>query len=131
SFMLSSLSSTMRTVLGISLSGVLPLHAHARAHDENHIATQVALGHDVGQGKDDSLRNSKQMAVSKRNAITAEAAESLAVQALAFLAAEPEQLGRFLAITGIGPDGIRSAAREPQFLAGVLESVAGDEPLLV
>jgi hypothetical protein len=67
----------------------------------------------------------------KRSAISAEAAETLAIQALAFLAGEPEHLGRFLAITGIGPEGIRSAAREPQFLAGVLEYITGDEPLLL
>ncbi len=71
------------------------------------------------------------MAVSKRNAVTAEVAETLAIQALAFLAGEPEQLGRFLAITGIGPEEIRGAAREPHFLAGVLDYLASDEPLLV
>ena len=31
------------------------------------------------------------------------AAEALAVAALAFIAAEPERLGRFLAMSGIGP----------------------------
>jgi hypothetical protein len=71
------------------------------------------------------------MAVSRRSAVTAEIAETLAIQALAFLAGEPEQLGRFLAITGIGPEEIRSAAREPRFLAGVLDYLASDEPLLV
>src|SRR5262249_57875428 len=59
-----------------------------------------------------------------------EAAEALAIAALGFIAAEPERLGRFLATTGIGPDSIRAAAREPQFLAGVLDHVTGDEPLL-
>ena len=71
------------------------------------------------------------MATFKRSVIAAEVAETLAIQALAFLAGEPEQLGRFLAITGIGPEGIRDAAREPQFLVGVLEYITGDEPLLV
>jgi hypothetical protein len=60
-----------------------------------------------------------------------EAAESVAIAALAYIAGEPEQLGRFLAITGIGPDQIRQAAREPRFLAGVLEHVMGDERLLM
>jgi hypothetical protein len=60
-----------------------------------------------------------------------EAARALAVQALAFLAAEPERLGRFLTMTGIGPADLRAAAGEPDFLAGVLEHVMGDEPLLV
>ena len=47
------------------------------------------------------------------------AAESLAITALAFLAAEPERLGRFLALTGIGPESIRAAAHQPQFLLAV------------
>jgi hypothetical protein len=59
------------------------------------------------------------------------AAEELAIAALGFIAAEPERLGRFLAITGIGPDSIRDAAREPRFLAGVLDHVAADETLLL
>jgi Protein of unknown function (DUF3572) len=59
------------------------------------------------------------------------AAEELAIAALGFIAAEPERLGRFLAITGIGPSSIRDAAREPRFLAGVLDHVAADESLLL
>ncbi len=62
--------------------------------------------------------------------LTQEAAEGLAIQALTFIAGEPERLGRFLAVTGIGPAEIRVAAREPGFLAGVLEHLAGDERLL-
>lgn len=60
-----------------------------------------------------------------------EAAENMAVQALAYLAGEPEQLARFLALSGIGPETLRAASRDPQFLAGVLEYVAGEEALLV
>src|SRR5665213_2553571 len=59
------------------------------------------------------------------------AAQALAVEALAFLAADPERIGRFLALTGIGPDALRTAAREPDFLNGVLEYVTGDEQLLL
>ena len=55
----------------------------------------------------------------------------VAIGALAFLASDREQLGRFLAVTGIGPDAIRDAARDPGFLSGVLDHVAGDETLLV
>jgi hypothetical protein len=62
--------------------------------------------------------------------LTQEAAEGLAIQALTFIAGEPERLGRFLAVTGIGPDQIRAASSEPGFLAGVLEHLAGDERLL-
>jgi hypothetical protein len=59
------------------------------------------------------------------------AAEALAVAALGFIASEPERLGRFLAMTGIGPDSIRAAGREPQFLLGVLDHLVTDEPLLL
>ena len=51
--------------------------------------------------------------------MTREAAEGLAIQALTFIAGDGERLGRFLAVTGIGPAEIRAATREPGFLAGV------------
>ena len=67
----------------------------------------------------------------QRARLTQEEAESLAVQALAFIAGDPERIGPFLAATGIGPDMIRAAARAPGFLGGVLDYLAGDEALLV
>ena len=60
-----------------------------------------------------------------------QAAEALAVAALSFLASEPEHLGGFLAATGVGPDQIRNAARDPSFLSGVLDHFSGNEPLLI
>jgi len=63
-------------------------------------------------------------------ALTREQAEGLAIQALAFIADDGERLGRFLAVTGIGPGEIRAAARETGFLAGVLEYMASDERLI-
>lgn len=69
--------------------------------------------------------------MAKRPAVTRETAESLAIEALSFLAAEPARLGRFLALSGIGPDQLRSASREPGFLAGILDHIAADEPLLL
>ena len=63
-------------------------------------------------------------------ALTKEAAEGLAIQALTFVAGEGERLGRFLAATGIGPAEIRAAANEPGFLAGVLEYLAADDRLI-
>jgi Protein of unknown function (DUF3572) len=62
---------------------------------------------------------------------TRKSAEMLAIQALAFLAEQPEQLARFLDMAGIAPAEIRTAARESGFLAGVLEHMLGDESLLV
>jgi hypothetical protein len=59
-----------------------------------------------------------------------EAAESLAIQALNFLATEPARLSRFLGVTGLDPASIRAAAGEPDFLAGVLSHLGEDETLL-
>jgi hypothetical protein len=56
-----------------------------------------------------------------------EQAEALAVAALGFLAADADRLGRFLALSGIAPQAIRAAAREPHFLVGVLDHVLADE----
>ena len=61
---------------------------------------------------------------------TRESAEMLAIQALSFIAEDPERLGRFLAITGLEAQSLRDAAREPNFLLGVLDHLAGDERLL-
>jgi Protein of unknown function (DUF3572) len=65
------------------------------------------------------------------NRITREAAEGLGVQALAWLAGDSERLGRFLALSGLGPETIRATAHDSGFLAGVLEYVTRDEALLV
>jgi hypothetical protein len=70
------------------------------------------------------------MAMQKRDSMRRDAAESLAVQALTFLAGDPERLARFLALTGIGPDKIRAAAATPGFLAGVLDHIASEEAMV-
>jgi hypothetical protein len=60
-----------------------------------------------------------------------DAAETIAIEALGFLAADPGRLGRFLAETGYDPGAIRSAATSPDFLAGVLDHLLADESLLL
>jgi esterase/lipase superfamily enzyme len=60
-----------------------------------------------------------------------QAAEMLAIQALTFIAQEPERFSRFLALSGIEAARLRAAANEPGFLAGVLEHMLGHESLLV
>lgn len=60
-----------------------------------------------------------------------EAARELGIAALTFIATEPEALDRFLAFSGIDPQSIRAAAREPGFLLGVLDYLAADEQLLL
>jgi Protein of unknown function (DUF3572) len=56
-----------------------------------------------------------------------EVAEIVAVQALSFVAGDPERLGAFLAESGIGPETLRSAAANPRFLAHVLDFVMRDD----
>jgi|SRR6516162_7805159 len=61
---------------------------------------------------------------------TPEQAEEVAIQALRFIAGDAERLGRFLAITGIGPAELRTTAHEPGFLVGVLDYMASDDRLI-
>jgi hypothetical protein len=63
--------------------------------------------------------------------MNAEQAESVALQALTFLASDSELLPRFLALTGIEAGAIRKAAAEPGFLAGVLAFFMAHEPSLL
>ena len=56
-----------------------------------------------------------------------EVAEIVAVQALSFIASEPERLGLFLAESGIGPETLRTAAADPRFLASVLDFIMRDD----
>lgn len=58
-------------------------------------------------------------------------AESIAVSALAFLAGDVGRLGRFLALTGMGPGELRAQARAPRVLAAVLAHLMEDESLLL
>ena len=60
-----------------------------------------------------------------------EAAEMLAIQALGFIAAEPERLDAFLGATGLTLERLRESATAPDFLAGVLEHMLADESLLL
>jgi hypothetical protein len=56
-----------------------------------------------------------------------EVAEIVAIQALSFVAGDPERLGLFLSESGIGPETLRSAAKDPQFLVSVLDFVMRDD----
>ena len=67
--------------------------------------------------------------MNRPRAMPQEAAERLAIQALSYIGGEPERLGQFLTVTGIGPDRIRAASAEPGFLAAVLAYLASDEQL--
>jgi Protein of unknown function (DUF3572) len=61
----------------------------------------------------------------------ADQAETIGLQALAFLADDVQRLGRFLALTGVGPAELREEARNPRMLAAVLNHLLQDESLLL
>ena len=65
--------------------------------------------------------------MTKRTQNPREVAEIVAVQALSFVAGDPERLGLFLAESGIGPETLRSAAADPHFLGSVLDFVLRDD----
>jgi Protein of unknown function (DUF3572) len=85
------------------------------------------LGHDGDQIRDHKLteRQTRQLKKPVHNA--REVAEIVAVQALSFLAGDPERLGAFLSESGIGPETLRNAAADPHFLASVLDFVLRDD----
>jgi hypothetical protein len=64
-------------------------------------------------------------------AVSGEETESVAVQILVWLTGQPELMSRFLGLTGIEASGIRQAAGEPGFLAGVIGFVMAHEPTLL
>ncbi len=58
-------------------------------------------------------------------------AATLAIRALAFLASDEDTLGRFLGTTGMDPTDLRAGVDDPAVLAGVLDFLLSDEPLLL
>jgi Protein of unknown function (DUF3572) len=63
--------------------------------------------------------------------LTEEAAEAVAIDALAYLSNTPDLMQRFLALSGIEASHIRAAASEPHFFAGVLKFFLAHEPSLL
>ena len=57
--------------------------------------------------------------------------EEVGIQALTFIAQDEEKLIRFLQLTGLSPQTLRSAVSEPGFYEGVLNHITGYEPLLL
>jgi hypothetical protein len=67
----------------------------------------------------------------KKPKLTEADAQSIAIEALGYLAGDPERLEQFLALSGLGPGNLRAAAAEPGFLAAVLDYLGSDETLLL
>jgi hypothetical protein len=60
-----------------------------------------------------------------------DAAETIALQALAFLAEDPERLARFLLASGLDPSDVRARAATPELQCAILEYLANDESQLL
>ena len=62
--------------------------------------------------------------------MTPDAAQAVALGALAHLVADETARGRFLALSGATPEMLRQGTGDPAFLAGILDFLLGDEALL-
>ena len=65
-----------------------------------------------------------------RDRLTSEHAETMALEGLAFLAARPDELDRFLANSGLDAAELRRRAADPDVLRAVLEFLLADDSLV-
>ena len=63
--------------------------------------------------------------------VKAEAAETVAVQALGWLASQDDLYGQFLGATGASAASVAEAAGKPEFLAAVLDFVLMDDAWVI
>lgn len=66
----------------------------------------------------------------KQKQLSVEEAETVAINAMGFLAGDPERIERFIALTGLGPAEIPNMLGDRSFLSGVLDHLLADETLL-
>lgn len=63
--------------------------------------------------------------------MTRDRAETIALMALAHLAADEDLLRRFMAETGTDATELRGLAGQPEMLGGILDFLLGDEALVI
>jgi hypothetical protein len=68
---------------------------------------------------------------SKSAKVSPDEATTIATQALAYIAGDATRLGHFLAESGLGPESLRKAARDPSFLPAVLDFILSHEHDLI
>lgn len=71
------------------------------------------------------------MASLKKVSMSADEAQSLALQTLAFLAGDGTRLQRFLSLSGLSPADLRASAGTAHLQLAVLDHVLTDESLLM
>ena len=67
----------------------------------------------------------------RRQALTSDRAEAIALAGLSMLAGDPERIARFFALSGLDPADIRQLAMSATFQCAVLAHIRGDETLLL
>ncbi len=67
----------------------------------------------------------------KQKVLDRDAAVTIGLQALGFLAANDDRIAKFLGLTGIAPSDLIAGAQTPPMLIAVLEHLAQDESLLL
>lgn len=60
-----------------------------------------------------------------------EQAETIALQALSFLAKDEDLLAHFLTSTGLTPQDLRLRFKDPDFLGGVLDTILANDTVLL
>lgn len=65
------------------------------------------------------------------NRTAGEDPETVAIQALSFLAGKPEELSHFLSLSGVDPTQLRQLVADQAFLGGLLDFLLQDEALLL
>jgi len=83
------------------------------------------------QSNENSFQKGKRVQDNKRHGLSQDEAMRIAIEALGFVASDMDLLGRFLAVSGLGPETLRAAASDPNFLLGVLEFLMSDESALL
>ena len=63
--------------------------------------------------------------------MTEDEATALAIEALGFLASDPDRAGPFLAQAGATPDDLRSEMKNPEFLGFVLDFILSDDQIVI
>lgn len=58
------------------------------------------------------------------------AAETIALRALGWMAADDDVLGAFLGASGLSPGEVRARAQDPDFLVAVLDFVTSDDAMV-
>lgn len=66
-----------------------------------------------------------------KTTLSEQAAEEIAIKALAYLSSQPEVMERFFALSGLDPQQLRHIVHEHAFLASLLDFMAQDDALLV